>query len=733
MTKGLKFTPTPDEDRIQLGTDIDEFCRRLRLNYIFYEEENDESNDMSDEPLVRNKSNFNPKPTKDKHLEETIKNLKSNPLESRKNIKDNLSRGERKALSKLKADHSIIIKEADKGSAVVIMDRDFYRDKIVQMLNDPNFYQETDEKADKRTRNLILKLLKKYDSELYEEEKDYIANFIFSSSYFYGLPKIHKSTEISEAIAEQNSEFVEILRPSDLKFRPIVGGPNSVSQRLSHFVDIILKPLCEKVPSFIRDDLDFLNHLPTTVSPDSELITFDVVSLYTNIPHELGLTAVSYWLEKHSEAILPRISKDFILDSLQLILQSNVFYFDSKYYIQKKGTAMGTKMAPTYATLVLGYLENIMYENVENQYGCDFAVYIKQNWFRFLDDCFILWDSDIPIENFQSDLNNLNENIQFTLNRSKTDIPFLDVSVRIAEDNSIHTDIFSKSTDTHNYLNFKSSHPKHTKLNIPFNLASRIITITNTEASRTLRLDELRTYLRKQQYPENVIEHGIRKAREKGPIISSDTRDLPSNTSNTYDMIPFVTTFNPRNFDIFNLYKTIEPCLHFSEKMSKVLSKKKTINSKRQPKNLKRLLSSSKFDFIPCIPSVKKCSDKRCKTCPNIIEGSTISFKNGKNFTVRQDMSCKTRNLIYSAICKNCEEFYIGETKLELKTRMTLHRQQTNHENLTILRANRHFNQCSNGEFYIFPLYKVNIESDFFRRRKEEHFINILQPSLNDK
>ena len=732
MTKGLKFTPIPDEDRVQLGTDIDEFCRRLRLNYMFFEED-EESNDVRDEPLVRNKSSFNPKPTKDKHLEETINNLKTNPLENRKNVKDNLSRGERKALSQLKSDQTIIIKEADKGSAVVIMDRDFYRDKILEMLNDNNFYKETDGNADKRTRNLILKLLKKYDSELYEEEKDYIANFTFSSSYFYGLPKVHKSTELSEAIAEQNSEYIEILRPTDLKFRPIVGGPNSVSQRLSHFVDIILKPLCEKVPSFIRDDLDFLNHLPTSVSPNSELITFDVVSLYTNIPHEFGIAAVSYWLEKHRDTILPRFSKDFILDSLRLILQNNAFYFDSKYYIQEKGTAMGTKMAPTYATLVLGYLENIMYENVESNYGSNFAVYIKQNWFRFLDDCFILWNSDIPIENFQSDLNSLNENIQFTLNRSKREIPFLDVLVQITEDNSIHTDIFSKSTDTHNYLNFKSSHPKHTKLNIPFNLASRIITIANTEASQTRRLEELKTFLRKQQYPESIIEHGIRKAREKGPIISSETRDLPMNTPNTNDIIPFVTTFNPRNFDVFNLYKTIEPTLQLSEKMRKVLSKKKTINSKRQPKNLKRLLSSSKFDFNPSVPSVKKCSDKRCKTCPNIIEGSSITYKNGKNFSVRQQMSCKTKNLIYSAICKNCEEFYIGETKLELKTRMTLHRQQTNNENLTILRANRHFRECSNGEFYIFPLYKVNVDSDYFRKRKEEHFINILKPSLNDK
>ena len=50
---------------------------------------------------------------------------------------------------------------------------------------------------------------------------------------------------------------------------------------------------------------------------------------------------------------------------------------------------------------------------------------------------------------------------------------------------------------------------------------------------------------------------------------------------------------------------------------------------------------------------------------------------------------------------------------------MTVHRQQTRHHDLTIIRANEHFHDCSEGHFKIFPLYKVNTEGDFLRRRKE--------------
>jgi hypothetical protein len=148
-----------------------------------------------------------------------------------------------------------------------------------------------------------------------------------------------------------------------------------------------------------------------------------------------------------------------------------------------------------------------------------------------------------------------------------------------------------KDTDTHMYLDFRSSHPKHIKINIPFNLASRIITITNTEELRDTRLRELKLYLKNQQYPEEIVEHGIQKALKKGPI-HTELREQVHVTSNQNNIIPFVTTYNPRDCNIFHFMKQIEFNLNSSERMTNVLQKKKIINSKRQPKNLKGFLSS---------------------------------------------------------------------------------------------------------------------------------------------
>jgi hypothetical protein len=46
-----------------------------------------------------------------------------------------------------------------------------------------------------------------------------------------------------------------------------------------------------------------------------------------------------------------------------------------------------------------------------------------------------------------------------------------------------------------------------------------------------------------------------------------------------------------------------------------------------QPKNLKRFLSSSKFDFHESSPSKKKCTDKRCMTRPSLIEGTRLQLR----------------------------------------------------------------------------------------------------------
>ena len=75
--------------------------------------------------------------------------------------------------------------------------------------------------------------------------------------------------------------------------------------------------------------MDFLNHLPEHIPEDTILASFDVESLYSNIPHDLGLDAIKFWLQKHPEDLHRRFTDNFILDSIEFILQNNTFYFNA--------------------------------------------------------------------------------------------------------------------------------------------------------------------------------------------------------------------------------------------------------------------------------------------------------------------------------------------------------------------------------------------------------------------
>jgi len=137
-------------------------------------------------------------------------------------------------------------------------------------------------------------LCEKYKNDLRDEEKDYLTKFQSKTSNFYGLPKVHKSKIIKEAIERQNAEYIECLEPYDLKLRPIVAGPNCPTRNLSNLLDKILKPLLTHIKSHIKDNLNFLKECSRVNNTNTMLTTFDIVSLYTNIPHEFGLEALKY-------------------------------------------------------------------------------------------------------------------------------------------------------------------------------------------------------------------------------------------------------------------------------------------------------------------------------------------------------------------------------------------------------------------------------------------------------
>ena len=142
----------------------------------------------------------------------------------------------------------------------------------------------------------------------------------------------------------------------------------------------------------------------------------------------------------------------------------------------------------------------------------DDYIYIHNHWKRYLDDCFIIWKQGPEnLETFINQINNLHPSIRFTSETDPNSIPFLDVKI-IKKGNAIETDIYRKPTDTMNYIDFNSCHPRHTRTNIPYNLASRVVTIVSDPDQRKFRLQELQDILLTKNYPEKLIQDAIRKS-----------------------------------------------------------------------------------------------------------------------------------------------------------------------------------------------------------------------------
>ena len=301
----------------------------------------------------------------------------------------------------------------------------------------------------------------------------------------------------------------------------------------------------------------------------------------------------------------------------------------------------------------------------------------------------------------------------------------------IKSGSKLETDIYHKETDSKQYLNFKSCHPKHTKLSIPYNLARRVCTIVSNPDKKAQRLKELSESLTKRNYPKQVIDDGMRKARQM-----SRTELLKPKEKHAEDIIPYVSTFNPRNPELFTTIRQNLPILYADETMSDALQNTKFIKSKRQTPNLKKLLTRAKFKESKSnekeLCKVSKCNRPKCGLCSYLIEGSFFNFQ-GKKFYVNENMTCDVKNVIYVMVCNGCKEYYIGQSGDKLRNRRTVHAQQIRDPSTRQLPVSTHIDNCCKSEpkFSMFPFYKMKTETPSARVVKEKYFIKCFKPILN--
>ena len=155
-----------------------------------------------------------------------------------------------------------------------------------------------------------------------------------------------------------------------------------------------------------------------------------------------------------------------------------------KYFKQLQGTAIGTKFAPPYAILFMGYLEDkILNSFVEKPLV----------WWLYIDDIFMIWQHEEENKEFLKILNSCHPTLKFTAEYSLDKVNFLDVVIR--NGNKLLTDLYTKPTDTHQYLEFSSCHVYHSKKYIPYSQALRFNRIYSENRYFDKRCNQLECWL----------------------------------------------------------------------------------------------------------------------------------------------------------------------------------------------------------------------------------------------
>ncbi|CAJ0940228.1 unnamed protein product [Ranitomeya imitator] len=242
-------------------------------------------------------------------------------------LRDNINRGnlfyppnlttiERHALRGLQEDNKIIIKPADKGGALVVMNRSDYLQEVSRQLSDITIYQKLQKDPTSSIRQKISDTLHKYTQlgVLDTKTVDFLTNPHPVIPVFYTIPKIHKNLE----------------KPPG---RPIVASTDSILSPLARYNEKILTPLIQTSKSYIVDTGAFLEVLQSldNIPPSALLVTMDVKDLYTSIPHIEGINSV------HKLLTLSSLQEDHVnlcVELLTIILTYNHFMFQDDFYLQ---------------------------------------------------------------------------------------------------------------------------------------------------------------------------------------------------------------------------------------------------------------------------------------------------------------------------------------------------------------------------------------------------------------
>jgi hypothetical protein len=355
----------------------------------------------------------------------------------------NLTREQTTILHQLKNNPDFIVMPSDKNLGPAIMNRDAYIEKVLteHLLTDSYEFLPTEKAVQmlRNNRNHLQQLYRSNKHHLKKAEQEYFERSFTDrhrTPLFYIIPKVQKQP---------------------VKFRPVVSCVGSFNAVFSTWLDYTMKKLLKTIPSYLRDsnhilqELQNLPHLP----PKARIFTADATAMYTNIDTATAIEAFTFLLDHYADEIPNNFPRAFFLETLQFIMENNIFQFDDTYWLQLTGTAMGTPTACLYATIAFGILER---HTILPRFSHSLLFYK-----RFIDDVFGIWNpsttnDDEEWKAFQKEMNSFGQ-LQWVVSQREKTANFLDLTITL-QSGKFTTSTFQKPMNLYLYIPSISAHPE---------------------------------------------------------------------------------------------------------------------------------------------------------------------------------------------------------------------------------------------------------------------------------
>ena len=159
----------------------------------------------------------------------------------------------------------------------------------------------------------------------------------------------------------------------------------------------------------------------------------------------------------------------------------------------------------------------------------------------------------------------MHSKIQFTTGWSTRSVAFLDVNVIIYE-GRITTDLFTKPTDTHQYVHRRSCHPRHCNSTTAFSQALRMRLICSKDDIYLKQTEEQENRLVNRGYDKAEVQYQINRATRVSRI-----ETLGMSETKIMKRVPLVVTFHPQLPRLGKILRDHLPTLHILNTMKEAV------------------------------------------------------------------------------------------------------------------------------------------------------------------